>query len=1403
MSTIGYATLQVIPSIQNVTGEVGKGLSGMDALGRKAGVTLGEGIASGVESSKARVQKATDQVAKARDKEADAAGKVRVAEAQLNALRDKGITDAGRLAAAEEKQAKAKRDLAATSKSTESAVESLAAAERDLAEASDQAGQAMKGANDSALLSSEGFKKFGLAVGAGVIAAGAGLYKIGEVFDDVADTIRIGTGATGANLDALTDVAKRVGTQVPAEFGAIGQSVADLNTRLGLTGPELEQVSAQVMELANIGDPVDINALSGAMSAFSVESSQTSETLDQLFRVSQATGVPVGKLAETAMKGAPALKQFGFDAAGSAGLIGSLDKAGLDADKMLAAMTRSLGSFSKEAGKPAKEALYGAVQEIGKFTAAGNDAAAIDMAGKLFGTRGAAQFVDAVKQGKFSVDDFVSATGAGSDTIRGAAEETRDFADNWDLLRNRSMAALEPVASRLFGIIGTGMGFIADTAVPALESMANWMGRNEPIMIAVAGVLGALLIPAIINSGTQATIAGAKTVAAWIATGMRAMWSAGVQVAQAALVVASWIAKGVAAAAQGAIVAGAWVATQAKAIWSAAIQVAQGALVIGSWVAQSLAAGLEAAKVVAAWVATQAKAAWSAGIHVAQGALVVGSWIAMGAGAVAQSAVVAAAWVASVARAGVATAATVAYAVAQGTVTAATGLWTAAQWLLNSAFLANPLTWIVVGIMALIAAVVLIATKTTWFQTLWNAVWNGIKTVANVVWTAIKGYFMFWIGLYKKVGEGAMWLWNNAIVPAWNGIKAAFQIAADFIGGVVESIKQFFQGVADKAGQVKDWIVEKWDALVGFFTSLPGRVTSALGSLWDGLKDGFKGALNWIIDAWNNFKIEIKLPSILGGKQITIDTPNLPRLATGGAVRGPGTGTSDDVLMWGSNGEHMWTAREVAAAGGHGGVQQLRAAALAGDLPAYATGGPIGGEPYGLPAGGSSDFPQWVRDLESEYGVTASTYAGHQEGDRNEAGYAPNPEGLNRGIDWGGPVDAMQRFAQFALSAAPDSEGLEQIIWQNPQTGEKIGWAGRSDVSSSGYYASDYGGHQDHVHTRQATAWPTKPAPDVAPTPEAPVAPADPTSPTESPSTTQPARMKSFRELGQDVGGIMADGLAETLGLPSWITDPGNAVGVDDGSNVRTSGTDEPTPTPGITPDPAPVAPAATSTRPDGWEGYSYDITKAAQDLGLPKRAAIIGNGTALVESGDPMKMWANNAVPESLSFPHDAVGSDHDSVGLFQQRDNGAWGTIEERMSPSGSAKLFYNALGNVPGWEQMDMGAAAQAVQRSAFPDRYAAMMPRAEELVDEAALFDTGGVWEPGTWGYNGLREPEMVLRADHWSSVDDQTAAVRDLVSAGRSGNTTNINVQGLTAGDIVAEFARHQWRGAGGYGSRGR
>lgn len=112
-------------------------------------------------------------------------------------------------------------------------------------------------------------------------------------------------------------------------------------------------------------------------------------------------------------------------------------------------------------------------------------------------------------------------------------------------------------------------------------------------------------------------------------------------------------------------------------------------------------------------------------------------------------------------------------------------------------------------------------------------------------------------------------------------------------------------------------------------------------------------------------------------------------------------------------------------------------------------------ETYGLPRGtnipyGGSGFPQWVYDLGRAFNLKASTYPGHQESQRAEAGFAPNPQRLNRGIDWVGSVPDMQRFADYLLSIRGQ---LEQVIWENPQTGRRVGVAGGDDVSATADYA--------------------------------------------------------------------------------------------------------------------------------------------------------------------------------------------------------------------------------------------------------------------------------------------------------------------------------------------------------------
>jgi hypothetical protein len=113
-----------------------------------------------------------------------------------------------------------------------------------------------------------------------------------------------------------------------------------------------------------------------------------------------------------------------------------------------------------------------------------------------------------------------------------------------------------------------------------------------------------------------------------------------------------------------------------------------------------------------------------------------------------------------------------------------TGLVTAAQWAWNAAQLASPLTWIILAVIALIAVIVLIATKTDWFQKAWRASWGWIKSAAANTWDFIKK-IPGWIGTAFKAVAGFITApfraafnfiasaWNNTVgrlswtVPGW------------------------------------------------------------------------------------------------------------------------------------------------------------------------------------------------------------------------------------------------------------------------------------------------------------------------------------------------------------------------------------------------------------------------------------------------------------------------------------------------------------------------------------------------------------------------------------------------------------------------------------------------------------
>ncbi|MEU5721570.1 hypothetical protein ABZ783_07085 [Micromonospora sp. NPDC047738] len=125
---------------------------------------------------------------------------------------------------------------------------------------------------------------------------------------------------------------------------------------------------------------------------------------------------------------------------------------------------------------------------------------------------------------------------------------------------------------------------------------------------------------------------------------------------------------------------------------------------------------------------------------------------------------------------------TIATEVAQKAAALGSKIWAGAQWLLNAALSANPIGLVVIAIAALVAIVVLIATKTTWFQDLWKWVWGKIGDPVKKAWDWIKSFttkaFDWYISLpgkiwnaFKKIGgyiSAPFKAGFNAVARAWN-----------------------------------------------------------------------------------------------------------------------------------------------------------------------------------------------------------------------------------------------------------------------------------------------------------------------------------------------------------------------------------------------------------------------------------------------------------------------------------------------------------------------------------------------------------------------------------------------------------------------------------------------------------
>ncbi|MUO33113.1 phage tail tape measure protein [Enterococcus gallinarum] len=387
-------------------------------------------------------------------------------------------------------------------------------------------------------------KKMSIGVTAPIVAAGAaGLAAFSEV-DEALDTIITKTGATGDVADSLATSFENVGSNTHLELQTVGEAIGEVNTQFGFMDKKLEDSTNYILQFAEInGTDVSQSAIYArqAIEAYDLSYDDLNKVLDVTTKTSQNTGQAVDSLFDSAIKGAPQIKQLGLSFGEGVTLMGQFEQAGIDGNAALSSLSKATVTYAKD-GKSLSEGL-GELQD--KIMNASSETDAINAAAEVFGTKGGPRMADAIRRGTLNLEDLAKIADESQGSVGETFEATLDPIDKSNQAMNNAKLALADVGES----VQISLLPFFEMAIDALKSFKGWWDsldqgtKNWIITLAgIAAVIGpALVVIGTLMSSVTKITAGVKDLATvWSGLGklfgLSGGWFAVAVIAIAALV---------------------------------------------------------------------------------------------------------------------------------------------------------------------------------------------------------------------------------------------------------------------------------------------------------------------------------------------------------------------------------------------------------------------------------------------------------------------------------------------------------------------------------------------------------------------------------------------------------------------------------------------------------------------------------------------------------------------------------------------------------------------------------------------------------------------------------------------------------------------------------------------------
>ena len=732
-----------------------------------------------------------------------------------------------------------------------------------------EAGDKIKEVGDK---TSEVGKGLSTHVTAPIVAMGAASLSAFNEVDKGMDIIIQKTGASGKALEEMQTSMKNLATSIPTDFETAGAAIGEVNTRFGLTGKKLEDLSGKFIKFAQLNNTDVSTAIDNTqkvISAFGLKAEDAGALLDTMNAVGQRTGISMDTLAKSMVTNSAALQQLGFSASDAANFLGNVEMSGADTSQVMTGLTKALANATAN-GKPMKEALK-EIQD--SMVNASSETEGLQAAYELFGKRAGGAIYQACKNGSLSFEELGTSLKDNIGNVDSTFNETLDPIDKFQTSLNSLKIVGADVGNSLMTVLAPMLTKFSEM-MKSLNEKWNSLSPGMQDAIVKIALIAATVGPVLVVIGKVITAVGTITSALGGLIGLLG----GTATATTAV--------GVAGGASAAGTAAAGTAAGGAAVGFGALNVSL--LPIIGIIAAIIAAVVAIIAIIKNWGAITE---WFKGLWETVSTAIMSIWQNI-------SDFFKGIW--------------------EGLVSIFTTVWETIK---------NVLTVALMFIVELITAYFELITLPFRF------IWENCKETIMAVWEAIKTVVSTALDAILQVITTIMTDISTFISTTWNAIKTVVTTVINAILSVITSIFNIIKNVATTvwnaiksvistvADGIKNRVSSVFNAVSSIVSSIFNGIKSTAVSIWNGIKSAIvtpieaaKNKVKNVVDAIKGFfaGISLKLPHIklphfsVTGK-LSIMPPSVPHLSInwykeGGIMKSP--------TLFGMNGSSLMAGGE-------------------------------------------------------------------------------------------------------------------------------------------------------------------------------------------------------------------------------------------------------------------------------------------------------------------------------------------------------------------------------------------------------------------------------------------------------------------------------------------------------------